>query len=388
MDEYRVRDAAAIAGIGMTEFSANSGVSELTNTVRAAKLACEDAGVDPRQVDGFGSFNSYGEGPSAVIVAGAMGNPEPPNILMLPPFGGNMTAMILGFAAMAVASGTARYFLIYRAINGRSEMRIGGTGTTTTHAPGDRQFTQPFGMHGAAANFGMNAREYIHRYNVKEEDAAAVAVTFRIHAQRNPHARMYGRALTTADYLSSKYVVEPLRLLDCSVEVDGAAALLICAASEAWDLKQPPILIHAAAYGYRGMSPGNPRQQPGWHGSGRFVAPRLFARTEMTIRDIDVAGLADDFSYSFLPQLEDFGWCEPGQAAPFCADGQIDLGGTIPCNTSGGSLSEGTMHGLNLITETVTQLRGAGGARQVPDAEVALVTGTNGASAAILRRDR
>jgi acetyl-CoA acetyltransferase len=96
--------------------------------------------------------------------------------------------------------------------------------------------------------------------------------------------------------------------------------------------------------------------------------------------------LSDDYSYTFLPQLEDFGWCGPGEAADFCAEGNIRLDGRIPCNTNGGQLSEGFMHGLNLVVEAVEQLRGQAGERQVPGAEVALVTGTWGASGALLRR--
>ena len=135
------------------------------------------------------------------------------------------------------------------------------------------------------------------------------------------------------------------------------------------------------------MTVGNPRQQPGWHSSARVVAPRLFERAQMELGDIDVAQLSDDYTYSFLPQLEDFGWCGPGEAASFCADGNVGLGGRIPCNTSGGQLSEGFMHGLNLVVEAVAQLRGEAGQRQVAGARVALVTGTNGASGALLRGD-
>jgi acetyl-CoA acetyltransferase len=165
-------------------------------------------------------------------------------------------------------------------------------------------------------------------------------------------------------------------------------ALLVTSIERARDLRQTPVVIRAAAYGYRGMTVGNPRQAPGWHGAGRYVAPRLYGRAGLSETDIDLACLCDDYTYSFLPQLEDFGWCGPGEAATFCAEGRITLGGTIPCNTNGGQLSEGFMHGLNNVVEAVVQLRGTAGERQVPGAEVALVTGTNGASGAILRTDR
>lgn len=388
MTPYALRDRAAIVGVGMTAFTTDSGSSELGLAVEAAKLACDDAGVPPQSVDGFASYNSYGEGPSPVYVAGFLGNPEPARVLMMPPFGGNLTAMMLGFAAMATSTGTCEYMLIYRAINGRSGMRMGGSTAKAPRADGDRQYLLPFGMHGAPANFAMNAREYAHRYAVRPEDVGALAVTFRDHAQRNPHAAMYGRPITLDDYMSSRPIVEPFRLLDCSVEVDGAAAILVTSAERAADLRQPSILIRGAAYGYRGMAVGNPRQQPGWHGSGHFVAPRIFECADMTVDAIDVAGLGDDFTYSVLPQLEEFGWCKRGEGAAFAAAGNLRLGGAIPCNTSGGQLSEGVMHALNVVIETVVQLRGAAGPRQVPDAEVALVTGTNGASAAILRRAR
>jgi acetyl-CoA acetyltransferase len=383
-----LQDRCAVVGVGMTDFTTDSGVTELALAVEAAKLACDDAGVDPRIVDGFASYNSYGEGPSPVYVAGFLGNPEPPQILMMPPFGGNLTAMMLGFASMAIAAGVAEYVLLYRAINGRSGLRMGGTATAPQRADGERQYLLPFGMHSAPANFAMNAREYVHRYGVRPEEVGSLAVAFRDHAQRNPHARTYGNPITIDDYMASRLIVEPFRLFDCSIEVDGAAALLITSIERARDLRKLPILIRAVAYGYRGMAVGNPRQQPGWHGSGKVVAPRLYARAGLSTQDIDVAGLSDDFSYSVLPQIEEYGWCGAGEAAAFCAAGEISLGGSIPCNTGGGQLSEGTMHALNVIIEVVKQLRGEAEGRQVVDAEVGLVTGTNGASAAILRRDR
>jgi acetyl-CoA acetyltransferase len=296
-----------------------------------------------------------------------------------------MTAQIVAFAAMAVATGLARHVLVYKAINGRSGRRMGGTGTAGA-AAGDRQYVLPFGMHGAAAQFALLAQEYVHRYGVRPEKVGSVAVTLRQHAQLNPGARFHGRPLTLDDYLASRMVVEPFRLLDCCVEVDGACALLVTSAERARDLRQHRVLVRATAYGYRGMPVGNPRQQPGWHGSSRWTAPRLWARAGMEAGDVDVAGLCDDYTYTFLPQLEELGWCGPGEAADFCAEGNIALGGRIPCNTNGGQLSEGFLHGLNQFVEAVRQLRGEAGERQVPGAEVALVTGTYGASAAILRR--
>jgi acetyl-CoA acetyltransferase len=212
-------------------------------------------------------------------------------------------------------------------------------------------------------------------------------VTFRENAQRNPHARMRGKPLTVEDYLASRMIVDPFRLLDCCVEVDGAVALLLTTTERARDLPSTPVLLRAFAYGYRGMSVANPRQQPGWHGSGRVVAPRLYERAGLTADDIDLAQLCDDYTYSFLPQLEEYGWCGPGEAAAFCRDGHIAATGTIPCNVNGGQLSEGFMHGLNNVVEAVVQIRGRAGERQIPDIRTALVTGTNGASAAILRSD-
>jgi acetyl-CoA acetyltransferase len=388
MTDYLLRDRAAIAGIGMTAFTSDSGVSELALAAEATKAACADAGVDVHDLDAFATYSSYGEGVSPIVLAGFLGNPEPPQIYMNPPFGGNMTAMILGYAAMTVATGTADHVLVFRSFNGRSGYRMGGTGTAAPAAAGDSQWILPFGMHGAPANFAMNAREYVDRYGVREEDVGSVAVTFREHAQRNPHARMHGRPLTLDQYLDSRMIVDPFRLYDCCVEIDGAVALVVTTAERARDLAQPPVLVRAAAYGYRGMTVGNPQQQPGWHGSGRFVAPRLWERAQLSTADVDIAELCDDYTYSLLPQLEEYGWCGPGEAAAFSADGHLRLDGSIPTNTNGGQLSEGFMHGLNQVVEAVLQLRGDADERQVPGAEVALVTGTNGASAALLTKDR
>jgi acetyl-CoA acetyltransferase len=381
------RDAAAVIGIGMSEFSANSGRSELDLAAEVALAACADAGVDPRQVDGFATYSAYGEGVTPVAVANFLGNPEPPNVLMNPPFGGNMSAMLLQFATMAVVTGAADYMLLYKAFNGRSGSRMGGTGTGAARAAGDRQWDLAFGIHGTPLGFAFDAAEYIHRYAPRPEDVGELAVTFRDHAQLNPHARMYGKPITVHDYLSSRFIIEPLRLLDCCVEIDGAAAVLVTTSERARELVPKPVLIRAVAYGYRGLSVGVPRHKPGWQGSAAVTAPRLYSRGGLGPEEVDIALLCDDYTYSVLPQIEEFGWCGAGEAAAFAAAGQLRIGGTIPCNTNGGQLSEGFLHGFNQVIEAIIQLRGDAGTRQVPGANVALVTGTNGASGALLRRN-
>jgi acetyl-CoA acetyltransferase len=291
---------------------------------------------------------------------------------------------------MAVTTGMADTVVCWRAINARSEFRMGGTGRAAPDTI-EFQYQVPYGYATPPQQFAMQARAYLDAYNVKPEDLGRVAITQRNYAQQSPRAMMR-KPLTMDDYLSSRWVVEPLRLFDCCLETDAAVALVVTSAERARDLARPPVLISAAAYGSGQTLFSN--------GGGNFatsaastLAPRLFEMGGLTPGDVDVAELYDAFTPLVLLQLEDYGFCAKGEAAGFVADGQTAPGGRLPVNTHGGHLSEGYVHGLNHAAEAVTQLRGAAGARQVPDATVALSTAQPGyvagtTSAVLLRADR
>jgi acetyl-CoA acetyltransferase len=383
-----LRDRTAIVGVGYTDFSKNSGVSTLTLALRAITAALEDAGLSPQDVDGV-ACHRVGDSVQAVLVAQALGITDLHYHLDL--FGGGSTShQVLASAAMAVATGMAQTVVCWRAINARSEFRMGGTGRAAPDTI-EFQYQVPYGYATPPQQFAMQARAYLDAYQISPEDLGRVAITQRNYAQLSPRAMMR-KPLTMDDYLSSRWIVEPLRLFDCCLETDAAVALVVTSAERARDLAQPPVLISAAAYGSGQTLFSN--------GGGDFgtsaaatLAPRLFEMADLTPNDVDVAELYDAFTPLVLLQLEDYGFCAKGDAAAFVADGQTAPGGRLPVNTHGGHLSEGYVHGLNHAAEAVTQLRGAAGPRQVAGATVALSTAQPGyvagtTSAVLLRADR
>ena len=383
MSEFRER--TAIAGVGWTEFSKNSGVSTLTLATRAILAALDDAGVPPDELDGIATFR-VGDSALPANVAQALGVRD--LHYYVDQFGGgSVSHSIVGQAAMAVATGQARHVVCYRALNARSEFRMGGSGRPPVDAV-ETQYQAPYGYFTPPQQFAMAARSHMLRYGTTSEQFGAVAVQQRENARLNPRALMRN-PITLDDYLESRWIVEPFRLLDCCLETDGAVAVLVTSAERARDLRRVPVLIRGAAWG-SGLTLYAPQDDP-TRTSAADLAPRLFAQAGVEPADIDVAELYDCFTYSVIVQLEDYGFCAKGEGGAYAASGALERGGELPVNTHGGFLSEGYVHGLNHVCEAVSQLRGDAGERQVAGAEIALSTGQPGyvagnTSALVLRR--
>jgi acetyl-CoA acetyltransferase len=236
---------------------------------------------------------------------------------------------------------------------------------------------------------GTLTRRYMHEFGATRDHLANVALACRQHANRNPNAVMHDRTLTREQYMESRWISEPLCLFDNCLETDGALAAVIVSAERARDCPQPPVYIHSFA---QGLPPqhhtmvnfwnDDPLQGPAW-----ACAERLWANSDLTADDVDVAQLYDAFSTLIPLSLEGYGFCGRGEGAAFTEDGAIELGGRLPVNTSGGGLSEAYVHGFNLIVEGVRQMRGTSTA-QVPDAKACLVTSGEGVptSAVLFRR--
>jgi acetyl-CoA acetyltransferase len=211
----------------------------------------------------------------------------------------------------------------------------------------------------------------------------------RDNAQRNPAAYFHGRPITLADHQSSRMISSPFRLLDCCLETDGAAAVVVTAADRADGLARAAVTIGGFVNG-AGPSPMHPFLDWPDHTVmfPRYLAPTLYTMAGLGPGDVDVGMIYDGFTFAVIAQLEDLGFVDKGDGGPFVADGHIARGGTLPVNPNGGLLSEGYVHGLNNLIEGVRQLRGEAGPRQVVDAEVALVTGGEGARGGILMLHR
>jgi acetyl-CoA acetyltransferase len=383
---WSLRNKAAIAGIGYTPFSKNSGVSTLTLGLRAVTAALEDAGVPVDDLDGLATHR-VGDSAVPSTLAHSLGLSDLAWQLDL--FGGGSAShSIVGQAALAVCSGVADYVVCYRALNARSEFRMGGSGRPPVDVA-ETQYQAPYGYFTPPQQFAMLAREHMLRYGTTHEQLGAVAVQQRASAVDNPRAQLR-HPITLDDYLASRWVVEPFRLFDCCLESDGAVALLVTTTERARDLRHVPVLISAAAWA-GGRTLYSTGQPDATQSAARPLSRRLYSMAGVGPKDFDFAELYDCFTWSVLVQLEDYGFCKKGESGPFAASGAIARGGRIPVNTHGGFLCEGYVHGLNHVTEAVSQLRHEAGPRQVPDAQLGLSTAQPGyvsgiSSALILER--
>ncbi|MGW3243188.1 lipid-transfer protein [Streptomyces sp. NPDC001070] len=372
---------AAIAGIGATEFSKDSGRSELKLAVEAVRAAIEDAGLTPGDVDGMVTFTM--DTSPEITVAQAAGIGELGFFSRVHYGGGAACATVLQ-AAMAVATGIADVVVCYRAFNERSGRRFGsGVQQREPSAEGAALGVNlPPGLLTPASWVAMSAQRYLHTYSLEPDVFGHVAVAGRRHAATNPAAYFHGRPITLADHAASRWIVEPLRLLDCCQETDGGQALVVTSAERARDLRHPPAVVTAAAQGAgRGQEQMTSYYRPDQDLCGLpetgVVARQLWRTSGLRPADVDTAVLYDHFTPFVLMQLEEFGFCGRGEAAAFAADGGLELGGRLPVNTHGGQLGEAYLHGMNGIAEAVRQVRGTS-VNQVPGAAHVLVTAGTG----------
>jgi acetyl-CoA acetyltransferase len=382
---------AAIAGIGQTEFSKDSGRSELRLACEATLAALADAGLEPRDVDGFATFTM--DNNPEIELARAIGA-GPLRFFSRVHFGGGAACAVVMQAALAVAGGAADVVVCYRAMNERSQQRFGigvtpmaRVATTETAHFG---WYVPFGLYTPASWVAMQAQRYLHDYGATTEDFGRVSVACRRHAATNPNAWFYQKPITLADHQASRWIARPLRLLDCCQESDGGVAIVVVSAERARDLRQPPVVIRAAAQGAsvdQQMMTSYYRDSIGDLPEMAFVARQLYEQSGVGPKDFQTAVVYDHFTPFVLAQLEAFGFCGRGEAKDFMKDGAIEIGGRLPINTHGGQLGEAYIHGMNGVAEGVRQVRGSA-VNQVGGVQHVLVTAGTGVptSALVLGR--
>jgi acetyl-CoA acetyltransferase len=372
--------AAAIVGIGATDFSKDSGRSELRLAAEAVHDALDDAGLTPADVDGLVSFTM--DTNTEVAVARSVGIPELKFFSRIH-YGGGAACATVQQAAMAVATGVADVVVAYRAFNERSGARFGQVNTSlaaqVNSSGTDNAFSYPHGLSTPASFVAMVAQRYMHVSGATSADFGAVAVADRAHAATNPKAFFHGKPITLEDHQNSRWIAEPLHLLDCCQESDGGVAIVVTSVERAKDLKQTPAVIAAAAQGsgpdqyimtsyYRDGLTGLPEMG--------IVGDQLWKQAGIGPQDVATAVLYDHFTPYVLMQFEELGFCGRGEAKDFVSDG-ITLGGRLPINTHGGQLGEAYIHGMNGIAEGVRQIRGTA-VNQVDKVEHALVTAGTG----------
>lgn len=355
-----LKNEAAIAGIGQTAYSKNSGVSELALACEAVSNCIDDAGLDPSEVDGLVTYTL--DSNDEVEVARAVGLGDLTMYAKIN-YGGGAAVGLIQQAAMAVATGAAKNVVVWRAMNGRSGKRM-GQGVSGSIISSDTIHWSWYMAHGMLTPVSwvaLIAHNYMHEFGVTSEHLAQIAISQRNHALNNPVAAGFGKPLTMDDYMNSRMVSEPLRLYDCCQETDGGCALLITSTERARDLKQPPAVI-------RGVTQASTRGQEQMTSFYRedlkslpemeLAAKRVYEMSGLGPDDIDATCLYDAFTPEVIMQLESFGFCGRGEAKDFMQDGALSIGGRLPNNTHGGLLSEAYIHGVNNIAEGARLIRG------------------------------
>jgi acetyl-CoA acetyltransferase len=377
----------AVVGLGVVN-GRNLNMSSRALQAEAARLAIADAGLRPQDVDG--AINGMGSPGS--MPGGGGWNDTFARVLGLPvkfywtvARGGTGGHIGMLAATRALELGIANYVVVACGEAGWSQAH-GLIGHQDGHAK--RRSVRGNSLLGvellgfsaaasAASIHGFFASRHIHEYGTTPEQFGSVAVSLRQWACLNPAAQMYGRPLTIEDYLNSRWVVEPYRLLDCCLQSDAGVALVLTTADRARDAKCPPVYLMGQGF-------GDHAREYWWEKTNYTqldVAPAkeaAFRQAGIELKDVDTAQFYDCFTAEVIFSLEDYGWCAKGEGGPFVEAGNIAPGGTIPVNTNGGLMSGFYLFDYTALAEAVTQLRGDAGERQVKDAKVAVATGHGG----------
>jgi acetyl-CoA acetyltransferase len=376
---------AAVAGIGQTRFAKHMERSELDLAAEAIRAACADAGLTVTAIDGLVSYHI--EQVAEVDLVTTLGLPDL-RFMARTPSGGGGAASILGLAALAVSSGTAECVVAFRARNRSKTASYGDNpnqggrpwAKAGTRLRDSRQWQHPFGVAAPAHEMALIARRHMHVYGTRAEHFGMQAVAQRFHASRNSDAIMRNE-ITLDEWAASRPIAEPIRLFDCSLENDGAVAVLVTSLERARDLAQPavPVLaqvqygapIHTELADFFATTAAFGERDAGAIPAGR----RLFADAGVTPADVDVAMIVEPFTVVVPLALEQYGFCPMGEGGPFIESGATRWpDGALPVNTHGGSNGEAFIHGVNHLPEAVRQLRGTA-CNQVAGAEIAFVCG-------------
>jgi acetyl-CoA acetyltransferase len=350
--------ATAVIGVGTTAFGRlpEYNADQLGGWALTEALA--DAGLDGGDIDGLivNRVSSY------EAIAAQYG--IQPSWVAQMPVQGRMSGASITLAALAINAGLCKRVALLYGNNGRSAgATYGGEGGGYGSA---RDLLLDYAMVSPGAFYALMLQRYMHTYGVTSEQLAAVSMTFRKHASLNPNAVMRD-LVTLEDYLDSRWVVEPMHLLDYCLINDGGVALIMTSAEEAATLTDTP--VHLLGYGQQGqLVDSDLPPEDFWHGAISAVGERARTMAGRTREDMDALMIYDNFSPNVLFSLEGLGYCEPGEAGDYIQDGRMAIGGRRPVNTSGGHLSESYMQGWALNAEAIRQLRGQCGERQVAGA--------------------
>jgi len=374
-----------IVGIGMSDYPKVPHLDGVQHHVLAAQRAIADSGIDKSEIDGYVSAGGGG----GMMVDDAVTLAEYLRIqhkyIDGTMTGGSSFEFHVQHLASAIRDGACDTALVTYGSNQLSRMGrslgTGGMHRGVQRVAGPSGYEAPYG-NSLVGSYAMHAKRHMHEFGTTSEQLAEIAVGVREYASLNPNA-IYQDLITVDDVLSSRMIADPLHLLDCCAITDGGGAFIMTTAERAKDLAQPPVYVLGAA---GGQTHWNVSQQTDFTSSaGAQAGPVAFGQAGVTHDDVDLLMFYDSFTITCLILLESLGFVSKGEGGPFVAEGHLKRGGKWPLNTDGGGLSSchPGMRGIFLIIEAVRQLRGQGGAAQVPDCEVAIAAGSGGWLSAI-----
>jgi acetyl-CoA acetyltransferase len=374
---------AAITGLGITPMGRIYGKSATEFAADAIRMAIEDAGLKKSDIDGLlinpGITAFIGGG----ISLGLQNYLGLANLRLLNHMNaaGSTASQMVQYATLAINAGMATHVVCVFADtplqSGASAGSVyGGAARMPGRPRGMGGLGPAAGMFGANTPYALAARRHMALYGTTNDHFGAIAVAQRAWATKNPMAQMR-EPMTMEDYHASRWIIEPLHLLDCCLVSNGAVAVVVSPAAMAKDMPQPPAYVIGMGQGHPGDSF---RSGYDWETeTGAAIAARTaYAMAGVGPADIDVCELYDCYTYTVLVTLEDYGFCKKGDGGPFVADGKLGPGGSLPTNTGGGELSGYYMWGMTPLSEAVIQARGHGGERQAPKHDCILVTGNGG----------
>ncbi|MBN8988942.1 MAG: acetyl-CoA acetyltransferase [Rhizobiales bacterium] len=373
--ERTLRGRVAVIGIGETEYYRHgaSPDPEFKLALKAILAACNDAGLDPREIDGFSSYSD--DRSEASRLAAALGTHRLRTATMQWGGGGGGCCAAVANAAASIVAGLADCVVVFRSLAQGQYGRFGQTDGITTIS-GERAYLMPYGVLAPPQRFAMRVQRYMHEHGVKQEAMQAIALASYHHAQSNPRAVMFGKPLDAAKYDSSRWITEPFHLYDCCMENDGAAALILVPEERAGEFRNKPAYLLGAAVGAGYRSGAIPHNSPRYaSASFEALAPALYSMAKVGPSDVGVVQSYENFTGGVVMALAEHGFFKPEEANEYLTlDNLIAPAGRLPLNTSGGNLAECYMHGFELVIEAVRQIRGQS-VNQAIRSDVALVIG-------------
>ncbi|MAL95545.1 MAG: hypothetical protein CME40_10755 [Haliea sp.] len=371
-----LRGKVAIVGAADTPVGKVPELNAFELCADAIQRVLADAGLRKEDVDGLITCNSM----SMPLLYHAEAMAEYlqmfPRYCMAVGAGGGTTFSIIHHAASAIATGMADVVVVAMADSLRSGLSR-QQAMLVQSSTGHPQYEQPWGLT-VPAYYALAGQAHMAEYGTRPEHFAEVAVACRAHAALNPAAQKRD-PITVDDVLNSRMIADPLHLLDCSLVSDGGSAIVLTSAERAKDFPHAPVYLLGMGEGHSHEHISQARNLT--TSAAKEAGERAYAMAGLGPRDMDFAQLYDCFTPTVLIELEDLGFCAKGEGGPFIVDQGIGPGGQLPVNTHGGLLSHshpGNPGSMFALTESVWQLRGTAGERQLGKADVGLLHAQGG----------